>query len=228
MARLPRLVVPGLPHLVIQRGNDRQPIFRDDVDRRRYLEILVDVARTNRLAVHAYVLMEDHVQLLASPAGADTLSRTMQSLGRRYVGGFNARHGRRGTLWEGRFRCAVIETERYLLDCMRFVELNPVRAGTVARAGDYAWSSARCHLGQRQDQLLTDHPLFWALGNTPFEREMVWRTMLEQGLPAHEVERLTESALKGWACGGKAFLASLKNRTDRPVAPRPRGRPVSR
>lgn len=227
MARLPRLVVPGLPHLVIQRGNDGQPIFRDEVDRRRFLQIMIDVARTHGLAVHAYVLMDDHVQLLASPAATDTLSRTMQSLGRRYVGAFNARHGRRGTLWEGRFRCTVIETERYLLDCMRFVELNPVRAGTVARAGDYAWSSARCHLGQGQDQLLTDHPLFWALGNTPFEREAVWRCMLEQGLPEHEVARLSESALKGWACGGNAFLASLKNRTARPVAPRPRGRPVS-
>lgn len=228
MARLPRLVVPGLPHLVIQRGNDGQPIFRDEVDRRRFIQILIDVARTNGLAVHAYVLMEDHVHLLATPAATDSLSRSMQSLGRRYVGAFNTRHGRRGTLWEGRFRCAVIETERYLLDCMRFVELNPVRSGAVARAGDYAWSSARGHLGQGQDQLLTDHPLFWALGNTPFEREVVWRCMLEQGMPEHQVARLTESALKGWACGGDAFLASLKNRIARPVAPRPRGRPASR
>ncbi len=228
MARLPRLVVPGLPHLVIQRGNDGQPIFRDEVDRRRFVQNLTDVARTNGLAVHAYVLMEDHVQLLATPAATDSLSRTMQSLGRRYVGAFNARHGRRGTLWEGRFRCAVIETERYLLDCMRFVELNPVRTGKVAGAGDYAWSSARGHLGQCQDQLLTDHPLFWALGNTPFEREVVWRSMLEQGMPEHQVARLSESALKGWACGGDAFLAALKNRIARPVAPRPRGRPVSR
>lgn len=227
MARLPRLVVPGLPHHVIQRGNDRQSIFRDDVDRRRYLETLLDAVRTHRLAVHAYVLMDNHVHLLASPASAQDLSRTMQSLGRRYVGWFNARHARSGTLWEGRFRCAVMETERYLLACMRYIELNPVRANMVARAGDYAWSSARFHLGQRQDQLITDHPLFWALGNTPFEREAAWRSLLDQGLSDLQVKQITESVFKGWACGGDAFLDWLKSRTERPVAPRPRGRPVS-
>lgn len=227
MARLPRLVVPGLPHHVIQRGNDRQPIFRDDVDRRRYLETLLDVTRTNRVAVHAYVLMDDHMHMLATPATAEGLSRAMQSLGRRYVGWFNARHQRSGTLWEGRFRCAVIETERYLLACMCFIELNPVRAGMVARAADYPWSSARFHLGQRQDPTVTDHPLFWALGNTPFEREAAWRSVLDQGLPSDEIEKISESAIKGWACGSAAFLDWLKHRTERPVAPRPRGRPVS-
>jgi putative transposase len=227
MARLPRLVVPGLPHHVIQRGNDRQSIFRDESDRHRYLEILQDVIRTHRLAIHAYVLMDNHVHILASPATAEGLSRTMQSLGRRYVGWFNARHGRSGTLWEGRFRCAVIETERYLLACMRYIELNPVRAGMVVRAGDYPWSSAGFHLGQRQSQLVTDHPLFWALGNTPFEREVAWRSLLDQGLPDQEVRKISESAFKGWACGSDEFLAWLKNRTERPVAPRPRGRPLA-
>lgn len=227
MARLPRLVIPGLPHHVIQRGNDRKAIFRDDVDRRRYLEILLDAAHTYRVAVHAYVLMDNHVHLLASPETVEGLSRTMQSLGRRYVGWFNARHGRSGTLWEGRFRCAVIETERYLLNCMRYIELNPIRAGLVLQAGEFRWSSAGFHLGQRQDQLVTDHPLFWALGNTPFEREAAWRSMLDQGLLDQEVKKISESALKGWACGGDAFLAWLKNRTERPVAPRPRGRPFS-
>lgn len=220
--------MPGLPHHVTQRGNDGQPIFRDDVDRRRYLEILQDVTRTHHLAVHAYVLMDNHMHMLASPATVEALSRTMQSLGRRYVGWFNARHGRSGTLWEGRFRCAVIETERYLLACMRYIELNPVRIGMVTRAGDYAWSSARFHLGQRQDHVITDHPLFWALGNTPFEREAAWRTLLDQGLPDLEAKKISEAALKGWACGSDEFLDWLKSRTARPVAPRPRGRPVSR
>lgn len=227
MARLPRLVVPGLPHHVIQRGNDSQSIFRDDVDRCRYLEDLLEVTRTNHVGVHAYVLMDNHAHILVSPATAEGLSKTMQSLGRRYVGWFNARHGRGGTLWEGRFRCAVIEAERYLLACMRYIELSPVRAGMVARAGEFAWSSARFHLGQRQDQLVTDHPLFWKLGNTPFERQAAWRSMLDQGLPDDDVKKLSESAFKGWACGSDAFLGWLRNRTERPVAPRPRGRPVT-
>lgn len=227
MARLPRLVVPGLPHHLIQRGNDNQPVFRDDIDRRRYLDVFVDVARTNRLAVHAYALMDNHVHVLGTPATADGLSRTMQSLGRRYVGWFNLRHGRSGTLWEGRFRCAVIETERYLLTCMRYIELGPVRAGMVARAADYRWSSASFHLGERLDELVTDHSLFWALGNTPFERQAAWRALLEQGVTEAESKRISDSAYKGWACGSEAFLASLKGQTSRPVAPRPRGRPTS-
>jgi putative transposase len=171
-----------MPHHVIQRGNDGQSVFRDDVDRRRYLQILLEVTRAHHLAVHAYVLMDNHVLMLASPSTAEGLSRTMQSIGRRYVGWFNSRHGRSGTLWEGRFRCAVIETDGYLLACMRYVELNPVRAGLVARAGDYAWSSATFHLGQRQDPLVTDHPLFWTLGNTPFERESRYQLMLREPL----------------------------------------------
>lgn len=228
MARLPRLVVPGLPHHVIQRGNDRQPIFRDDADRRRYVEILLDVARTHRVAIHAYVLMDNHVHLLASPETADGLSRTMQSLGRRYVGWFNARHQRTGTLWEGRFRAAVVDSERYLLACMRYIELNPVRAAIVTKAGDFPWSSAAHHLGQRQDPLITDHPLFWALGNTPFERELTWRSQLDQGMGKAETEKIAQSALKGWACGEADFVAWLQARSNRPAAPRSRGRPPTR
>lgn len=227
MARLPRLIVPDLPHFVIQRGNDRQAIFRDDADRRRYLGALLDVARTHRLAIHAYVLMDDHVQILATPATAEGLGRTIQALGRRYVGWFNLRHGRNGTLWEGRYRCAVIESDRYLLTCMRYIELNPVRTGIVGRAADFPWSSAGHHLGQRPDQLLTDHRLFWALGNTPFERQVAWRCLLDQGVSDREGAQITDSVLKGWACGGEAFLAWLRDRTSRPVAPRPRGRPAS-
>lgn len=227
MARLPRLVVPDLPHHLIQRGNDGQRVFCDDFDRRRFLAVLHDVAHTHQLAIHAYVLMDNHVHLLATPAAADGLSRAMQSLGRRFVGWFNMRHGRSGTLWEGRFRCTVIEAERYLLTCMRFIELKPVSAGIVARAADYPWSSASFHLGQRQDQLVTDHRLFWALGNTPFERQAAWRLLLDQGLSDNESKQISDSALKGWACGSEPFLTWLRDRTPRPVAPRRRGRPTS-
>ena len=149
----------------------------------------------------------------------------MQSLGRRYVGWFNHRHGRSGTLWEGRFRAALIEGERHLLACARYIELNPLRAGMAVDAGAYAWSSCAHHLGRRRDPLVTEHPMYWALGNTPFEREAAYRELLEQGLSDEEVGALTVSALKGWPLGSAGFLQGLAAQIDRPMAPRSRGRP---
>ncbi len=164
MARMSRLAVAGHPHHLFQRGNDRTALFRDDADRERYLDCLREAAAAAKVALHAYVLMDDHVHLLATPAGAEGLSRMMQALGRNYVGWFNHRHQRSGTLWEGRFRSSLIEADSWLLPCMRYIELNPVRAGITVDAPAYRWSSARHHLGQGTDALLTDHALFWSLG----------------------------------------------------------------
>ncbi|MCX2861378.1 transposase [Paucibacter sp. PLA-PC-4] len=225
MARLPRLVLPGLPHHIIQRGNNRQAIFIDDKDREYFLATLRESALTHQVAIHAYVLMDNHVHLLVTPQQVDGLSRMMQSLGRRYVGWFNHRHGRSGTLWEGRFRAALIEGERYLLTCARYIELNPLRAGTWGDAGAYLWSSCAHHLGRRRDPLVTEHPMYWALGNTPFEREAAYRELLEQGLSDEEVGAVTASALKGWPLGSAGFLQGLAAQIDRPMAPRSRGRP---
>lgn len=228
MARLPRLVLPCQPHHIIQRGNNRQSIFVDDKDRQHFLDILRECALTHQLAIHAYVLMDNHVHLLATPQQTDGLSRMMQSLGRRYVGWFNQRHGRSGTLWEGRFRAALIEGERHLLACARYIELNPLRAGMLVEAGSFAWSSCAHHLGRRRDPLVTEHPMYWALGNTPFEREAAYRELLEQGLSDEEVGALTASALKGWPLGSAGFLQGLAAQVDRPMAPRSRGRPRKR
>ena len=142
MARLPRLILPDQPHHVILRGNNRQAIFYSDLDREYLLATLAEAAGQYRVAVHAYVLMDNHLHLLVTPPAADALSRMMQSLGRRYVGWFNARHQRSGTLWEGRFRAGVVEGERHLLACMRYIELNPVRAGLCGDAAQWPWSSA--------------------------------------------------------------------------------------
>lgn len=226
MARLPRLVLPGLAHHLIQRGNNRQLIVLDDEDRCQFLALLREAALTYKVALHAYVLMDNHVHLLATPAEAQGLSRMMQSLGRRYVAWFNQRHGRSGTLWEGRFRAAPIESERHLLACMRYIELNPLRAGLLLDdAGAYAWSSCAHHLGRRSDPLVTEHSMFWTLGNTPFEREAAYRELLEQGLGEAEVRTLTDSALKGWPLGSASFLQGLAAQVERPLAPRKRGRP---
>jgi putative transposase len=225
MARLPRLVLPGQPHHIIQRGNNRQAIFVDDKDRQHFLATLREAALTHQVAIHAYVLMDNHVHLLATPQQVDGLSRMMQSLGRRYVGWFNHRHGRSGTLWEGRFRAALIEGERHLLTCARYIELNPLRAGMLIDAGSFAWSSCAHHLGRRRDPLVTEHPMYWALGNTPFEREVAYRDLLEQGLSDEEIQALSASARKGWPLGSAGFLQGLAAQVGRPMAPRSRGRP---
>jgi len=226
MARLPRLALDGQPHHLIQRGLNRQPFVADDVDRQRFLAELRESAALHKVAVHAYLLMDNHLHLLATPEAGEGLSLMMQSLGRRYVAAFNKRHGRSGTLWDGRFRAAPLEADAHLLACMRFIESIPQRnAGFHLAPEDYAWSSAAHHLGRRRDPLVVDHALFWALGNTPFEREAAWRAWLEQGVSDHEACRLMDSAHKGWPLGSASFLQQLSEQSERPVTPRKRGRP---
>ena len=225
MARLPRLTAPGLPHHLIQRGNNRQAIFVDEVDCARYLDDLGELAAAHGLAVHAYVLMPNHVHLLATPADRDTLSRVMQALGRRYVRQFNDRHRRTGTLWEGRYRSTVVKTDRYLLACMRYIELNPVRAGLVDEPGDYRWSSHPHQLGLRMDPLITEHAVYWALGNTPFERQLAYRRLFEQNLQADDIEAIRSATHRGWVLGGRGFADEIAGQTGRRTRPVRRGRP---
>jgi putative transposase len=219
MARLPRLAAAGYPHHVIQRGNDRQPVFREDADYARYLAWLRELATVHGVAVHAYVLMPNHVHLLVTPPTAQALSKMMQSLGRRYVRWFNDKYGRTGTLWEGRFRSSVIEAERYLLACSRYIELNPVRAGIVDSPESYRWSSYAHHAGMLVDPIVTDHSIVWALGNTPFERQTAYRRLFESELPWEELEALRAATNRGRPLG--VFGTGDRNRT----APKPRGRP---
>ena len=225
MARLPRLGVGGWPHLLLQRVHDRQSLARDDEDRAHCLNVLREAARTHRVAVHAYALADDHLTLLATPETDEGLSLTMQALGRRYVAGFNRRHGREGGLWSGRYRAALLEPAQYLLDAMVFVELEAVMAGSVASVDANQWSSGPAHLGRRTDPLLTDHALFWALGNTPFEREHAWRQRLAEGLPAARAEALRQAMHKSWALLPAQDAARLSALAGRPMAARARGRP---
>ncbi len=225
MARLPRLILPGQPHHVILRGNNRQAIFFSDLDRQHLLATLQEVATQYRIAVHAYVLMDNHIHLLLTPPEADALSRMMQSLGRRYVGWFNARHQRTGTLWEGRFRAGLIEGERHLLACMRYIELNPVRAGLCMEPSQWPWSSAAHHLGSVRNAAISEHEMYWSLGNTPFEREYAYRELLAQGVPAREQALFTEAVLRGRPVGSDAFLKPLAADHAAVVVRRPRGRP---
>jgi putative transposase len=227
MARLPRLTLPGYPHHVIQRGNNRQAIFTSPAYYQFFLDLLRDNAQKFGVAVHAYVLMSNHFHLLATPQTSEGLPQMMQAVGRSYVRYFNDAQGRSGTLWEGRYKSTLIQTERYLLACMVYIDLNPVRAGLVAQAGDYPWSSYGHYIGRRADKLITPHPLFWELGNTPFAREAAYADLVHAGITVAQQTALTGSVLSGWALGEADFVADLQKRTARRVSQAQAGRPVS-
>jgi len=225
MARLPLLTVPGYPHHIIQRGNNRQPIFATDADYRMLLSLLEEHARESQVAIHGYVLMSNHFHLVATPEGESGIPKMMQAVGRRYVRYFNQVQSRTGTLWEGRYRSTLIQAERYLLACMAYIDLNPVRAGIAAAPAGYPWSSHRHYVGMATDRLLTPHPLFWELGNTPFAREAAYGDLVRSGLSAQEQAALTDSALRGWALGDRDYVEELQKRTLRRVAKSAAGRP---
>lgn len=212
MARLPRLTVPGLAHHVIQPALGARPPFIDEIDRSDYLAALLEAAATHRVALHAYALAADGVQLLATPADGAGLGLTMQSLGRRYVSAYNRRHGGAGTLWAGRFRCSAIEPGAHELAALLLID------------GLDAVTSADLRTGARRDPRVVDPPAYWALGNTPFDREAAYRRLLAQGVSAAEAQLLRRAAWGGWAVGRVDAATS----DGRPLQPRPRGRPARR
>lgn len=222
MARLPRLALGGLPHLVVQRGHNGQAVFADDEDRQAFLAALREATQQHQVAVHAYALLDHEVWLVLTPPTPESLSRAMQALGRRYVAGFNHRHGRSGTLWDGRFRATVVDPATHLLPALLFVDTLAVRRG---QSEAVAWSSAPHHLGERRDALVSNSGAYWALGNTPFERESAWRRRLEEGLGEAASRQLEQAARKGWALGSESFLAEWSPTSTRPLVARRRGRP---
>ena len=225
MARQPRLILPKQPHLIVQRGNDNQNIFRDEEDHERFLGWLQECARLYRVAVHAYVLMPSQAILLATPADEEGLALMMQKVGRHYVPWFNTKYGRSGTLFQGRFRTALVDAAPWLLACSRFVELAPVQAGLAAEPIDYRWSSYAHHAGVRADPVVTDHMLYWSLGNTPFQREAAYTALAEQGQGSDEIGMIDTALAKGWPVGSLAFKTELEKKTKRQILPAKRGRP---
>jgi putative transposase len=225
MARLPRLTVAGYPHHVIQRGNNRQTIFAASADYEALLDMLLEASKKEHVAIHSYVLMSNHFHLLATPDTVAGIPQMMQGVGRRYVRYFNQRQARTGTLWEGRYKSTLIQAERYLLACMVYMDLNPVRAGMVPDPAAYPWSSYAHYVGQRADRLVTPHPIYWDLGNTPFAREVAYRNLVHHGVSADEQRALTESAVRGWALGEPDYVSDLQSRTARRITKGRAGRP---
>jgi putative transposase len=226
MARMPRLSVAGLPHLIVQQGAPAAPpVFADDADRLAYLEALREATSGGVLAIHAYALLADGFLLLATPRERADLGRTLQRASRRY--GLQRRPMRGGPLWAARFQATVVEAEQHLLTSMQMIEQAPVRAGLAAAATEWPWSSARHHAGRGASSLVTEHPLWWTLGNTPFEREARHERALQRLLADAQVASLLDAARGGWPLGTAAFVAEVALTVDRPVTPRPRGRPRS-
>ena len=228
MARAPRLALAGELHYLIQRGHNQQAVFADDHDREAYLAMLHEAAVQAGVAIHAYALLPEAVHLLATPGEVSSMSRMMQSLGRRYVAAYNRRHGRSGTLWEGRFRAGLIDAASHGADAWVHIECLPVRAGLAAAAADWPWSSAAHYLGRRRDPLLVEHRSYWALGNTPFERELAHALNLSNGVPGALAEAFQRSAMKGQAMGTDTFVAHVEAQARVSLAARPRGRPPLR
>lgn len=221
MARQPRLSVPGVMHYVQQRGHNGGAIARDAHDSERLLQTLREAARSHGVLLHAYAITAGDLRVLATPDSADGISRMMQALGRRHAAAFNRRHGRTGALWDGRFRSALIESGPASLLALRHIE-----AAHRADLQDSVDRSSLAHrLGGRRDGALVDPPAFWQLGNTPFERELHYRQLLDDTLPAQDEAAIADALRRGWALGSPAFLHGLAADAQRPLQPRPRGRP---
>ncbi|MBN8481914.1 MAG: transposase [Xanthomonadales bacterium] len=225
MARQPRLDLPGIPQHIVQRGNNRLPCFLDDSDRYRYLHLLRDALLATDCQLHAYVLMDNHVHLLATPTTKGAVGALVQKLGRQYVGQFNARHRRTGTLWEGRYKACLVDGDAYLLRCVRYIDLNPVRARMTADPTTYPWSSCAALCGRRDDLLLTLHAAQLALGATAGDRAAAYHALLAEVLDDEDLAAIRIHLQQQRAYGRDAFQAIVEAKTRRFAGVRPAHRP---
>lgn len=210
MARLRRYCPGGIPQHVIQRGNNRAACFGADSDMAAYAHFLHEAASEYRIAIHGWVFMTNHVHLLVTPEQDDSLSRTMQALGRRYVRYFNRCYQRTGTLFEGRFKSCIIQEQRYLLTCLRYIELNPVRAGMVKHPGDYFWTSHHANAAGRASKLWDPHPQYLSLGATDCERQKRYRGLFAQHLQDDQLTEIRNSINQELALGSQHFRQKIE------------------
>ena len=225
MARLPRVDFPGVAQHVIQRGNNRQVCFSSEQDFAVYAGWLHEYAIKHAVELHAWVFMTNHIHLLVTPKHAGGVSALMQSLGRRYVPYFNNSYKRSGTLWEGRFKSCLVQSERYLLECYRYIELNPVRAGMVAGPGEYKWSSYQSNGLGIKSKLVTPHQQYLNLGESVEERLDNYRSFFIGQVHPDILTQIRQSTRKGFVIGRDQFAAQIEAQTQRRVTPAKLGRP---
>ncbi len=228
MARLPRYIIPGQPQHIIQRGNNRQAIFAAEADYQFFRDALIEASIKHALTIHAYVWMTNHIHLLATPQFDDSISKVFQSVGRKYVQYFNYTYKRSGTLWEGRYRATVVDSERYLLTLMRYIELNPVRAGMVAHPRDYPWSShafnAQGEAGPNADWL-TPHREYLRLARSAAERQAAYRLLFRAAVSNDDLKAIRDCTHKGWALGSERFREEIERLAQRRAVSKGVGRP---
>lgn len=227
MPRQPRLELPGIPMHVTQRGVNRAAIFLDDDDRHHYRRLLRHACHVASVAVHAFVLMDNHVHLLLSANAEGAISEAMRRSGHAYVQAFNARHGRSGSLWQGRFKSSLVDSDEYLLQVLRYIELNPLRAAMVSRPEHFRWSSVHSHLGLARDPLITPHAGYLALGTDAEQRASAYRDWLYRTSDNDELDRIRRHVEQERALGNPRFQAMVAKALNRPVHCRPRGRPAT-
>jgi len=220
MARLPRFVLPGHLQHVIVRGNNREAIFYENEDYTFYLNKLKEACTKHDCGLHAYVLMTNHVHLLLTPQVENGISKIIQMIGRYYVQYFNHKYQRTGTLWEGRYKASLIDSERYLLTCYRYIELNPVRASMVLHPADYPWSSYSCNALGADNALITPHSEYISLSTISKNRQLVYRGLFEQNIDSRTIEEIRAATNKAWVLGSEYFKAQIEQKTGRPSQPR--------
>ena len=225
MPRKPRFNLPGVPQHVVQRGNNREPCFYAVDDYFRYLDDLHEASEKNQVAIHAYVLMTNHVHLLVTPAGEFGITHMMQDIGRKYVRYINRSYRRSGTLWEGRFKASFVDSEAYLLTCMRYIEMNPVRAGMVASPGEYRWSSYANNGQGKNDRLVQAHPLYRSLGNTDSQRRHAYRELFRRHLDDTQVHAIRDALRQELVLGRNDFKDRIEQMIKRQTRPGLPGRP---
>ncbi len=225
MARLPRPDLAGVPQHVVQRGNNRLPCFLDDEDQQRYLQCLREGLLRYGCSLHAYVLMTNHIHLLLTPHDVGAVSRLMQTFGRNYAGLFNGRHGRTGTLWEGRYKSCLVDSEQYVLTCYRYIELNPIRAWMVDDPAAYPWSSYRANGLGYPDPLVVPHPTYLALGRDEASRRTAYRELFQETMPEETLTEIRMYLQQQRALGTDRFREQVQAKLQRFLGIRPAHRP---
>lgn len=225
MPRPPRIRLPQITFHIVQRGNNRSPTFFRQVDYLDYLHLLQLAAERYRTHIHAYVLMSNHVHLLATSDLADGVSNMLRHLGSRYVSRINKRHGRTGGLWESRYKSSPIDSSRYCLACYRYIELNPVRAGIARGPEEYPWSSYRCNAAGKPSSLVTPHPVFLSLAATAAERRESYRQLVQEGLDDDLSGEIRQALRKGLPSGDEGFRRRIASSLNRPLGSGRLGRP---
>ena len=225
MPRKPRFIIPGVPVHVVQRGRSKEPVFYDEADYQVYLKWLKEAAERYHCQIHAYVLMSNHIHLLATPKEVSGITRLMQYVGRHYVPYINRTYGGSGSIWEGRYKASLVQQETYLLACMRYIELNPVRANMVKTPGQYRWSSFRRNGRGKNDGLVEAHSVYLSLGKTDKARQAAYKALFKSSIEDIDINDIRQAWQTGTPLGNDFFREKVERKLGRKVGQARRGRP---